>query len=105
MFEGTRGTLSPWEGAEEGRRSGVDGGVGGVAGMREVLRLESMVGHGQLLNVACKGVLVMVEAVAIGEGVLGALDGKEHVLVGVIDEYLEVELGRLRVLELTQRGI
>jgi len=94
------------EGAEEGGRSGVDGGVGGVAedGVREVLCLESMVGHGLLLNVAGKGVLV-AEAVAIGEGVLGALDGEEHVLVGDIDEYLEVELGRLRVLEDMRRGI
>jgi len=34
----------------------------------------------------------------IGEEVLGALDREEHVLVGDIDEYLEVELGWLQVL-------
>ena len=68
-----------------------------------MLCLESMVGHGLLLNMACKGVLVTVEAVVIGEGVLGALDGEDHVLVGDIDEYLEVKLGRLWILEDMQK--
>lgn len=94
------------EGAEEGGRGGVDGGVGGVAedGVREVLCLEGMVGHGLLLNVASKGVLV-AEAVAIGKGVLGALDGEEEVAVGDIYEYLEVGLGWVGMLEDMRRRI
>ena len=78
------------EGAEDCGGVGVDGGVGGVAedGVCEMLCLEGVIGHGLLLNVAGEGVLVE-ETVAVGKGVVGAVDGQDHVMVGDVD----VDLG------------
>lgn len=92
VYSGKSILTSAVEGAEDRWSVWVDGGVEGVSedGMCEMLCFEGMVGHGLLLNVSGQRVLVE-EAVAVSKGILGALYGQCHVVVG--DVYIDLSVG------------